>query len=64
MPRFARFVLYTDPRWFSLGRKSERAPYAGVIFINPCGNFSLTSSVGWHPPLRIVKPQFLASHYY
>ena len=32
--------------------------------INPCGNFSLTSNAGWHPALRIVKPQFLASHYY
>lgn len=35
-----------------------------VSMINPCGNFSLTSNVGWHPPLRIVRPQFLASHYY
>lgn len=34
------------------------------FLINPCGNFSLTSSMGWHPLLRIVKPQFLASHYY
>jgi hypothetical protein len=31
---------------------------------NPCGNFSLTSNAGWHPALRIVKPRFLASHYY
>ena len=45
-------------------QKSRGSAVLATLSINPCGNFSLTSSVGWHPPLRIVKPQFLASHYY
>lgn len=42
----------------------KKEPKLRRFSINPCGNFSLTSSMGWHPLLRIVKPQFLASHYY
>jgi len=49
------------PLCFQKVPRISRISYASI---NPCGNFSLTSSAGWHPPLRIVKPRFPASHYY
>jgi hypothetical protein len=63
---FPRPRRYEGPRMLpdtaSLGGFLTAPP--PPICINPCGNFSLTSNAGWHPTLRIVKPQFLASHYY